>query len=254
MQTAFYEISLTKYHLSTAADGFVHNSKRRDPHVKATPVSIIVDNDDLMVVPLAGSTSTPVSTISISKYHTSKWEHNCLRDLLVHDKLAIVSQKRSVRKPNKEGIYKQTKMVFTTCFNWQTGQCLWVTCPHFQISWNIWSGPCKFLTQGTLLMASKKAFHVVSLATGKVLRTVQYQPFKRCFKELKNDFDRSEREEISIPGFEDRFQWTPWTGYSAGTGPWQIARLKNNKILVVHDMERFTPIVFDLLEMEAMEE
>jgi len=87
-----------------------------------------------------------------------------------------------------------------------------------------------YLSLATLWLASSQEFRLISLEDGKMLKVVKYQPFKRCFKEIaNNDVDTN-----------------PYA--QTGVGVWEMARLESGKILVIHDIERFCPVVFDLLE------
>ena len=56
-----------------------------------------------------------------------------------------------------------------------------------------------------------------------------YQPYRRCF------------DEWTIVGGAD---YSPYS--QTGVGIWDIARLESGKVLIVFDMERFTPLAFDL--------
>ena len=88
-----------------------------------------------------------------------------------------------------------------------------------------------YLSLATQWLASSQEFRLISLEDGKMLKVVEYQPFKRCFKEIEsNDVDTN-----------------PYA--QTGVGIWEIAKVQSNKIVVVHDIERFCPVVFDLLTL-----
>jgi len=229
-----YLMSATNFHLPSTSNHIVHNSRRSDADAK--PIALILDRDDLIVMALSSQASSVLRCINISNSHTSTFDSKdwCSSELLVHDKLAIVSQTRSIGPKSDPGVAKRAKKIpsspatYITCINWQTKQCLWVICPYHQPQSE---RTMMYLSLGTLWLASSKEFRLVSLVTGKVLRAVKYQPFKRCFKEIEsNDVDTN-----------------PYA--QTGVGIWEIAKVQSNKIVVVHDIERFCPVVFDLLEL-----
>ena len=125
----------------------------------------------------------------------------------------------------KKNLDKDQENISITCVNWKSGHRLWVTQPEFSPI----DRPYFYIDLGMLWMSSTSECLLLCLDSGQALGALKYQPYKRCF------------EEWTIEGGAD---YSPYS--QTGVGIWDIARLESGKVLIVHDMERFTPLAFDL--------
>jgi len=273
-------LQATNYNLRPLSNTFCHNTEESEGH----PVAVKLDEDgNLAILALSGQpcqcftckqlyvahfhdwyTSEVASTIALSQFQRAKLDPNWPGSLLVHDQLAIVSQTRMVRLKikRKEQGRKTTELkrrnitkhrfvsrTFVTCVNWQTGKCLWVISPYRLQSSKSPDATVMKVSLGTLWLGTSTDFRMVSLATGKVLKKFKYLPSKRWYPEIpqiceedKMLIERGWKEE------DDAKEPIPFV--QSRPGIYNLRRLNTNKVLVVHDFERFTPLVFDLLELQ----
>ena len=102
---------------------------------------------------------------------------------------------------------------------------------------------------GTLWLGTSTDFRMVSLATGKVLKKFKYLPSKRWYPEIPQICEE-EKMLIERGWKEADDAKEPIPFVQSRPGIYNLGRLNTNKVLVVHDFERFTPLVFDLLELQ----
>ena len=176
----------------------------------ARPVAVFLLASDRLIVCSGVQQIATVSPICEStSYNPSDWH---MSEVLVHGRKVIVSQLRT-------GPKKQT---YINCFDLDGLQKLWAIVP------TILGGRLFLYCDMDLLWISvADSCSIMSLETGKIIRSLDFVPYKRWSKEITSSC----------------VDTSPYS--QTGQSVWAISRLTDGRVIIVHDIERFAPVLFE---------